>query len=120
MLTGTIRIRYVKKLLRIRSRSHKVRKQASGRDHDQKEDGRDAKGLHASPARIGCATSSAAELARSVINVTIMVRFTSSSRSRLSAAFHASCPIPGRSHRTSTGIAAANAIQSEEHTSELQ
>src|ERR1700676_4839738 len=109
MLSGRRTIRLLPKLVRIRRRRYDVRKQARDRDRQEKNDGCCACPLHASLTRKVLPIISEAELAASVTKVTIIVRFTSNATSRPRAAFHASWPIPGMSHRASMGIAAVNA-----------
>src|SRR6266404_7174582 len=53
------------------------------------------------------------EFAATVIIVTSKVRFMINGRSRLSAACHASCPIPGESQSASIGMAAPKAMLKE-------
>ena len=54
-----------------------------------------------------------AEFVSCVTAATRIVRLTSTGRSRASAAFHASWPMPGKSHSTSIGMAAPKATPSE-------
>src|ERR1700693_5415201 len=98
-------IRLVAKLVSIRRRRYEVRQQACGGNHQQKNNGRCPRPVHASLTEKVLPIISEAELAMSVTRVTIIVRFTSSATSQPNAAFHASCPIPGMSHSASMGIA---------------
>src|SRR5207237_4627009 len=113
VLRGRRRVGLVTELMSIRSGQEQVSENACATHNHQKHDCGQACSLHAACPRNLWPRRSQAEFAKRVTSVTIIVRFTSRGKSRARAAFHASWPMPGRSHSASAGMAAVSARLTE-------
>src|SRR5712691_4452615 len=109
MQRGRARVRQFTELHRIRIVCDLTGKQRSGKNGSQNSCGDCAEDSPVAHSALSFETF-ANELAATVIIVTSSVRFMINGRSRLSAACHASWPIPGESQSASIGMAAPKAM----------
>src|SRR6266404_5223175 len=112
MQRGRACVRQFTELHRIRLMCDLTRKQRSGKNGSENSCGDCAEDSLMAHSALSFETF-ANEFAATVTIVTSKVRFIISGRSRLSAACHASCPIPGESQSASIGMATPKAMLKE-------
>src|SRR5690349_7934443 len=100
----------ISELLCVRGRREGTREQRKHKNRHQQADRNQTRSAHSTSLVAAGDSSSEKEFAATVTIAITSVRLTSRGTSRDSAAFQASCPNPGESQTTSTGIAAANAM----------
>src|SRR5204862_6746809 len=88
----------------------RLRKHSDKRDGQQETGEPAAQACHDARLPHAAAAQSEIRFPHCVTTTIRNVRFTSSGRSRASAALHASCPTPGRSQMTSMGMHALKAM----------